>query len=53
MRADVEPGAELWFYAPGEALLDTATSKAGANESRLFAGKPTAAEHTILSSRRR
>ena len=48
VAAAIEPGAELWYYSPAEALLDNATSKAAANESRLFAGKPTASEHTIL-----
>ena len=48
--ATVDPGEELWYYSPGEVTNHAAVTKVGANESRLFAGKPTAANHGDLTA---
>jgi hypothetical protein len=47
---DQDPGAELWYYDPGGAVDDTLATRALANLARLFAGKPTAANHAALTA---
>ena len=43
-------GSELWYYDPTGSTVDNATSKGAANQSRLFAGQPTAANHSDLTA---